>query len=78
LQVAPLTTNAWTLAPQTTKKFKKCSFYRNIPIILMPRVIFQLKKIKIKKLKQKKLRKKKLKIKKPKKQKKNYYYFYFF
>jgi hypothetical protein len=30
--------------PQTTKTFEKCQFWQNIPIILQPYVIFQLKK----------------------------------
>jgi hypothetical protein len=44
LEVGPQTTNPWTLAPQTIKKFKKNLFYRNMLIIPLPRVIFQLKK----------------------------------
>jgi hypothetical protein len=37
------TINPWTLAPQTIKKFQKDSFYRNMPIIPLSHVIFQLK-----------------------------------
>jgi hypothetical protein len=39
----PQTTKACTLAPQTTKTFEKCPFWRNIPTIPLQCVIFQLK-----------------------------------
>jgi hypothetical protein len=38
------------MAPQTTETFEKCSFWRNIPIISLPRAIFQLKNEKIKQI----------------------------
>jgi hypothetical protein len=47
LQVALRTTNTWNLAPQTTKTFQTGQFCRNMPIIPLLRVIFQLKKNKI-------------------------------
>jgi hypothetical protein len=37
------TTKVCTLTPQTTKTFEKVHFWRNIPIIPLPHVIFQLK-----------------------------------
>jgi hypothetical protein len=43
LQVAPRIVNTLTLAFQTTKTFQKCTYCRNMAIILLPRVIFQLK-----------------------------------
>jgi hypothetical protein len=45
------------LAPQTNKTFEQCSFWRNIPILPMPSVIFQLKKIKKNKNQNQKIKK---------------------
>jgi hypothetical protein len=41
--MTPQTTKACNLAPKTTKTFEKCLFSRNISIIPLSRVIFQLK-----------------------------------
>jgi hypothetical protein len=49
--MASKTTKAFALTLQTIKTFEKCSFWRNVTIIPLPRVIFQLKKIKNKKIK---------------------------
>jgi len=42
--MTPQITKVYTLVIQTTKTFEKDYFWRNIPIIPLTRVIFQLKK----------------------------------
>jgi hypothetical protein len=41
--MAPQTTKVCTLTPQTINTLKKVSFWRNISILPLPHVIFQLK-----------------------------------